>query len=77
MKPDWRDYIKTDPAILVGKPAIVGTRIGVDLVLEKMAMGSTIDQILDDYPHLNRLQIQACLAYATDAVRNDIIFAAG
>ena len=76
MKIDWREHIKTDPKVLVGKPAIAGTRIGVDLILEKLAMGSTIEQLLESYPHLSRVQIQACLAYATDAVRNDIIFAA-
>lgn len=67
MKIDWRDYIKSDPAILVGKPAIAGTRISVDLILEKMALGNTIERILASYPHLSQVQIQACLAYATDA----------
>lgn len=68
MKLNWRDYIKSDPKILVGKPAIASTRIGVYLVLEKTAMGSTVEQILEPYPHLSRIQVQACLAYATDAV---------
>lgn len=57
-------HITTDPAILGGKPVIAGTRIGVDLILEKLSDGSSIDDILNDYPHLTRAQVVAALAYA-------------
>ena len=53
-----------DPAVLVGKPIIRGTRIPVELVLGLLADGWTEAAILDSYPHLTRADIQACLAYA-------------
>ena len=56
-----------DPALLGGKPAIAGTRISVQLILEKLRDGWTIADLLDDYPHLTREQIVAALAYAAEA----------
>ncbi len=58
--------IITDPAILAGKPVIAGTRISVQLVLEKLRDGWTIADLLDDYPHLTREQIIAALDYAAE-----------
>jgi uncharacterized protein (DUF433 family) len=61
--------ITIDPEILGGKPAIAGTRIGVDLILEKIGDGETIDEILNDYPHLKREQIISAITYAVNLVR--------
>ncbi|MFN0215149.1 MAG: DUF433 domain-containing protein [Saprospiraceae bacterium] len=58
--------MSSDPAILYGKPAIRGTRIGVDLILEKLAVGQTIEKLLKAYSYLNEAQIIACLAFAAD-----------
>ena len=58
--------ITTDPRVLGGKPVIAGTRISVQLILEKMRDGWTITDLLDDYPHLTREQIVAALAYAAN-----------
>jgi uncharacterized protein (DUF433 family) len=58
--------IITDPAILAGKPVIAGTRISVQLILEKLRDGWTIADLLDDYPHLTREQIIAALDYAAE-----------
>lgn len=66
--------INIDPKIMVGKPVIKGTRITVELVLEKLAAGETIEDILRSYPHLNRQQILACLEYAHKAMQADSIF---
>ncbi|CCH54563.1 protein of unknown function DUF433 [Fibrisoma limi BUZ 3] len=71
---NWRDYITANPKIMVGKPTIKGTRITVELIVDKLAYGETVDEILIDYPHITRDAIFACLHYAADAVRNDIIF---
>ena len=57
-----------DPAILAGKPVIAGTRISVQLILEKLRDGWTIDELLEDYPQLSRAQIDAALAYAAAAM---------
>jgi uncharacterized protein (DUF433 family) len=58
--------IIADPNILAGKPIIAGTRISVQLVLEKIRDGWTIEDLLDDYPHLTREQIIAALEYAAE-----------
>lgn len=66
----WQDYITADPAIMVGKPTIKGTRITVELVVEKLGYGETVDEILLDYPHLTREQIYACLRFAAHTVQS-------
>ena len=66
----WQDYITADPAIMVGKPIIKGTRITVELIVEKLGYGETVDEILEDYPHLTREQIYACLRFAAHTVHS-------
>jgi uncharacterized protein (DUF433 family) len=66
----WQDYIVSDPAIMVGKPTIKGTRITVELIIEKLGYGETVDEILIDYPHLTREQIYACLRFAAHTVQS-------
>lgn len=56
--------IISDPRIMVGKPVIKGTRITVELILNKLAAGRTVEQILEDYPHLTREGIRAALKFA-------------
>ena len=72
--PDWKEYIESNPEILFGKPVFKGTRIPVDLILEKLSYGESWEDLLLAYHRLNRVAIQAALAYATDSVRNDIIY---
>lgn len=62
--------ITTDPRVMLGKPVIAGTRIPVELLLEKLAAGETTEQILRAHPHLPPRSIEAALAYAVDVVRN-------
>ena len=71
---NWRDYIHSDPSVLAGKPVIRGTRIAVDLILEKLGAGETPDQILSAHPRLNQEAIQAALLFAADALRADIVY---
>ena len=59
---DWRDYIHSDPDILVGKPVIKGTRISVALILERLAYGWTEPEIFESSPHLPREAVRAALA---------------
>ena len=49
-----RDLIQSDPAVMMGKPVVAGTRITVELLLEKLVAGETIEQILDAHPRLTR-----------------------
>ncbi len=67
-------YIVSDPAILYGKPSIRGTRIAVDLILEKLSAGVTIPQLLEAYPHLTEAQILACLAFAAEKIKNEVAY---
>ncbi len=60
--------IVTDPAVMLGKPVVEGTRITVQLILEALAAGESIEQLLDSYPNLTREGILAALAYAADSV---------
>jgi uncharacterized protein (DUF433 family) len=56
--------IVCDPKIMMGKPTIAGTRITVELVLEKLAAGETVEQLLQSYPHLTRDSVLAALNFA-------------
>jgi len=71
---NWQDYILSDPKIMFGKPCIKGTRITVDLIVEKIGQGQTIQQVLDSYPHLTKEQINACLLYAAESIRKTVIY---
>ena len=66
--------IASDPAVMMGKPVIAGTRITVELILEKLAAGETIEQILDAHPRLTREAIQAALMFAAEALRADVVY---
>ena len=70
------ELIEINPKIMVGKPVIKGTRITVELVLEKLASGESIDDILHSYPHLRREQILACLEFAYRSLSVDFMFPA-
>ena len=50
---EWRDRIVSDPAILVGKPTIKGTRISVELILDRLTDGWSVEEIVDSYPRVN------------------------
>ena len=61
--------IHSDPSIMMGKPVLAGTRITVELILERLAAGETIEQLLEAHPRLTREGVLAALAYAAQAVR--------
>jgi len=69
-----KKLIVSDPAIMMGKPVIAGTRITVELVLEKLAAGEAVEQILDAHPQLTREAIKAALAFAAEALRADVVY---
>ena len=56
-----RQLILSDPKVMMGQPVIAGTRITVELILEKLAAGETIEQLLEAHPRLTREAIQAAL----------------
>lgn len=66
--------IVSDPKIMMGKPVIAGTRITVELILEKLAAGETVEQILDAHPRLTREAVLAAIAFAKEVLRADVIY---
>ncbi len=71
---DYRELVVSDPGVMMGKPVIAGTRITVELILEKLAAGETVDQVLEAHPRLNEEAVRAALAFAADALRADVIY---
>jgi uncharacterized protein (DUF433 family) len=61
---DWRERISIDPNVCHGKPCIQGTRIMVWLIVECLANGDTVEDVLKAYPSLTREDVLAALAYA-------------
>lgn len=61
--------ISIDPAVCFGKPCIKGHRIWVSLILDFLAAGQTIEEILNSYPGLDEADIRACIAYGAEMAR--------
>jgi uncharacterized protein (DUF433 family) len=66
--------IVADPAVLVGKPVVRGTRLSVEFLLGLMVDGWSEAEIIDNYPGLAREDLVACLAYARDLVANERVY---
>ena len=71
---NWQNYIAADPAVLVGKPVIKGTRLSVEFILNLMAQGWPEDEILRNY-RLQREQVRACAAYAQARLSEEKVYA--
>ena len=67
--------ISSDPKIMMGKPTVAGTRVTVELILEKLAAGETVEQILSEHPRLTAASIRAAIAFAAEALRADVVYA--
>lgn len=68
------EHIVSTPGILGGKPCIRGTRISVEVVLEFIANGATIQQIVENYPQLSEEAVREAVLYAAYSLRNDVWF---
>ena len=66
--------IISDPKIMMGKPVISGTRITVEHILDKLAAGETIEQIVEAHPRLTRENVLAAIAYAAEAPKSDVVY---
>jgi uncharacterized protein (DUF433 family) len=66
--------ITSDPKVMMGKPTVRGTRITVELVLEKLASGETVEQILSEHPRLTAEGIRAAIAFAAEVLRADVVY---
>ena len=66
---DWRDRVVADPAVMVGKPVVKGTRLTVEFIIQLLGNGWSIGEILEEYPQVTDEDIRACLHYAPDIVK--------
>ena len=71
---NWREHIHTDPAILLGKPVIKGTRLAVDFIIERLAGGWTEQQLLDNYPRLTQENIRAVFSYIHECMQDGLLY---
>jgi len=69
-----KKLVVSDPKVMMGKPVIAGTRITVEIILEKLSTGETEEQILEAHPRLTREGIRAALAFAAQALRADVVY---
>ena len=68
------ELIQSDPAVMMGKPVVAGTRITVELILEKLGAGETVEQLLQAHPRLTREGIQAALSFAAQSLKADVVY---
>jgi uncharacterized protein (DUF433 family) len=73
MPDELLERIEINPEIMLGKPVVRGTRITVEIILEKIAAGCLIEEILEEYPRLARKDVLAAVAYARQAIGTDEI----
>ena len=71
-----KQRIVIDPAVCGGRPIVAGTRMRVSDVLDALAAGASIDELLSDFPYLSRDDVSACLAYGARAVDHSVVQAA-
>lgn len=71
------ERIEINPAVMMGKPVIRGTRITVELILRKLAEGATEAELLEDYPHLEADDIRAAIAYGAASVAHEEVLLLG
>ena len=76
-KQELLSRITTNPKIMVGKPIIRGLRITVDQILKTLVAGVNIKELLEDYPELEREDIEAALLYAAELVEEERVFKIG
>ena len=70
---DWHDYITVDASVCHGQACVAGTRIPVSVVLDNLAAGIPETQIIASYSRLTPEAIQACIAYAAELAREEVV----
>jgi uncharacterized protein (DUF433 family) len=70
---DWREHITVDPAVCHGQACVRGTRIPASVVLDNLAAGLTVEEVIRSYPTLTREGVQAAVAYAAELARERVV----
>lgn len=65
------ERIEVNPAVMMGKPVVRGTRIAVELILRKLSQGATEEELLEAYPNLAVEDLQAAMGYAAEALAHE------
>ena len=68
---NWQDQIDINPKVCHGKPCIKGTRIMVSAILDNLAEGLTLEEIVEEYPPLTLENVRAAIAYAATLAREE------
>lgn len=74
---DWKVRIEVNTEVLVGKPIIKGTRISVELILDRVADGGTMEDVLAAYPTIKRDDVLAALSFASELFKEETFVAVG
>jgi uncharacterized protein (DUF433 family) len=69
-----QQIIVSNPKVMMGKPVVSGTRITVELILEKLSAGESFEDLLKSHPRLTKEGMQAALSFAREALRADVIY---
>jgi uncharacterized protein (DUF433 family) len=67
-------FIQSDPSVMMGKPVVAGTRITVELILDKLSSGDSIEEVVEAHPRLRRESVLAALRFAAQALRADVVY---
>ena len=70
---DWQEHISVDPQVCHGKACIHGTRVMVSVVLDNLAAGLSVDEVLRSYPSVTREAVNAAIAYAAELARERVV----
>lgn len=71
MKAIHEGWITRNTEVMMGKPCMKGTRITVELILQRLSEGETVDELLEGYPHITKEGIFACVDYASAIMKNE------
>ena len=74
LKMNWRNYIHSNPNVLLGKPVVKGTRLSVEFILGLFAVGWTEQQILESYPTLSKESIRAIFVFAVECMQDEFLY---
>ena len=70
---NWQEYITVDPTICHGRACIKDTRVMVSVVLDNLAAGLNVNEIVKSYPSLTPEAVQAAMAYAAELARERVV----
>lgn len=70
---EWKNYIHSDPDVLLGKPVVKGTRLSVEFILELFAQGWEEQQVIENYPTLSKDSVRAVFAFAAECMGEEFL----